>query len=169
LFAADADSLPPEFASRLKAFLVAHIGLRVFYPGVERFYDDVRFGRISEPLPIDAVEALTTIVAEAPDVFDASVGQALSDAAPSLPSPSEDGLHKHDTPALQLPDDPLGTLSTEKAQAYTRASVINRLWAAFLLGETLNKNADAWIRIGSKLVPYVRTIIEWIGTSRSSG
>jgi hypothetical protein len=61
--------------------------LRVFYPGVERFYDDVRFGRISEPLPIDAVEALTTIVAEAPEVFDASVGQALSDAAPSLPTP----------------------------------------------------------------------------------
>src|SRR5262249_7817375 len=59
LFAADADSLPPEFASRLRAFLQAHMALRVFYPGVERFYDDVRFGRTNEPLPIDAVEALT--------------------------------------------------------------------------------------------------------------
>src|SRR5262249_38961075 len=136
-------------------------------PGLERFYDDVRFGRASEPLPIDAVETLTTIVAEAPEVFDASVGQALSDAAPSLPARSEDAPHddEHDSAALQPPDDPLGTLPTEKAQAYMRAGIINRLWAVFQKGETLNKNSDAWMRMGVKLAPHVRKILEWLSSS----
>jgi hypothetical protein len=176
LFAADADSLPPEFASRLRALLQAHIALRVFYPGIERFYDDVRFGRTGDPLPIDAVEALTTILADAPKVFDASVGQALSDAAPSqalsdaapsFPLRSESVPHEHETAALRPPDDPLGTLSTEKAQAYARASIINRLWTVFLRGEALNKNADAWIAIGTKLVPYARPILEWLADFKS--
>jgi hypothetical protein len=167
LFAADAVALPPEFASRLRAMLQAHMALRVFYPQIERFYDDVRFRRTADPLPIDAADKINTIVAQAPEVFDSSVGQALSDAAPPMPPPLAAGPHEQDTAEVQPPADPFGTLPTEKAQAYLRAGIVNRLWAVFQKGETLNKSSEAWAKIGHQLVPYVRPILEWLSNSGS--
>jgi hypothetical protein len=161
LFVADADSLSPEFAIRLKALLQAHQALRVFYPGLMRFYDDVRFGRTSEPLPIDAAERIANIVEEAPHIFDSSVVQALSDAAPPLPAPTEPRAETGRTD-LQPPPDPMGSLPTEKAQAYARAGIINRLWAVFGQGEKINKNAESWVRTGQTLAPHIVKILDWL-------
>jgi hypothetical protein len=162
LFAADADILSPEFAAPLKAMLQAHQGLRVFYPGLERFYDDVRFGRTSEPLPIDAAERIADIVQRAPDIFDFSVVQALSDAAPPLPAPTEPPAETGRTD-LQPPPDPMGSLPTEKAQAYARAGIINRLWEVFERGEKINKNIEGWIKMGQTLAPHISQVIDWLG------
>jgi Leucine rich repeat len=162
LFAEDAAVLPVDFASRLKATLQAHMALRVFYPVVKRFYDDVRFGR-AEPLPIDAADNITALVREAPEIFDPSVGQALADAAPPLPASSAT-FPPNETRTLEPPPDLLGTLPTEKAQGYLRAGVINRLFAAFQKGEVLNKNAEAWAKMGERLLPYVREVIEWLAS-----
>jgi hypothetical protein len=165
LFAEDAAALPPEFASRLKVMLQAHMALRVFYPGLQRFYDDVRFGR-TDPLPIDATEKVAAIVEEAAAIFDRSVGQALANAAPPLPAsalPTGPFTNEaSEASALAPPPDLLGTLPTEKAQGYLRAGVINRLYAAFLKGEALNKNSEAWAKMGERLIPHVRPIIEWL-------
>ena len=166
LFAEDADALPPEFAARLKALLQAHMALRAFYPGLQRFYDDVRFGR-NAPLPIDAVEEITSIVREVAEVFDASVGQALADATPPLPAFTE-AIHSEEAPVtIRPPPDMLGTLSTEKAQRYLRAGIINRLYSAFLKGEALNKNSEAWVKMGGRLIPHIRPILEWLSTFAS--
>jgi hypothetical protein len=163
--AEDAAALPPEFASRLKAMLQAHMALRVFYPVVHRFYDDVRFGR-TDPLPIDATEKVAAIVGEAAAIFDPSVGQALADAAPQLPPPIPSMGHfpANQATALAPPPDLLGTLPTKKAQGYLRAGVVNRLYEAFLKGETLNKNSEAWVKMGESLIPHVRPIIEWLSS-----
>jgi hypothetical protein len=118
-------------------------------------------------LPIDAADKINTIVAQAPEVFDSSVGQALSDAAPPMPPPLAAVPHEQDTAEVQPPADPFGTLPTEKAQAYLRAGIVNRLWAVFQKGETLNKSSEAWAKIGHQLVPYVRPILEWLSNSGS--
>ena len=46
LFAAEAEILAVPFASKLKTFLEQHIGLRVFYPEIAKFYRDVQSGRL---------------------------------------------------------------------------------------------------------------------------
>jgi hypothetical protein len=58
----------------------------------------------------------------------------------------------------------LGTLPSEKAQGYMRAGIINRLYAAFLKGEALNKNSEAWAKMGERLIPHVRPVIEWLSS-----
>jgi hypothetical protein len=138
------------------------MALRVFYPGIARFYDDVRFGR-TDPLPIDAAEKITAIVQEAPEIFDPTIGQALAGAAPPLPA-SSTPAPGNATGTIEPPPDLLGTLPTEKAQGYLRAGVINRLFAAFQRGETLNKNSEAWTKMAGRLIPHVRPIIEWLNS-----
>jgi hypothetical protein len=166
LFAADAEILPPEFAARLRAMLQGHIW---HCACSTRGLSDFTMTCVSAE-PIDAVERITAIVAEDPEVFDISVGQALSDAAQPLPASLAEAPHgpPHGSD-LQPPPDPLGTLPTEKAQGYMRAGTINRLWAVFQKGEALNKNSDAWAKMGRQLVPHVRPILEWLSTFFSSG
>jgi hypothetical protein len=162
MFAAEAGILPPEFAARLRALLISHQALRVFYPGIARFYDDVRFGRSGEPLPIDAAESVSAVVANAPEIFDASVSRSLSDAAPALPIPPAEDLPPPSPADPQPPPDPLGSVPTDKAQAYTRASIINRLWGVFSKAEPFAKNSEAWVKIGNQLAPHVRDVIHWL-------
>ncbi|MES1155327.1 MAG: hypothetical protein ABUL48_02740, partial [Pseudorhodoplanes sp.] len=154
--------LPVEFASRLRSLLQAHQALRVFYPGVSRFYDDVRFGRTNEALPIDSADSITAIVARRPELFDASVGQALSDIAPPLPTSPPEGAPEPISTDPQPPPDPIGSIPTEKAQAYARAGVINRLWTIFQKGEMINKNTEAWKKAGTEMAPHVARIVGWL-------
>jgi hypothetical protein len=169
MFAADAGVLPIEFASRLKALLQAHQALRVFYPGLARFYDDVRFGRANEALPIDAAESIAAIVAQRPELFDQSVGRALSDIAAPLPAPPQDDLPKPTPTDPQPPPDPIAEIPTEKAQAYARAGAINRLWAFFQKGEMIEKNVDAWKKTGAEMAPHVAKIVGWLAKFIAAG
>jgi hypothetical protein len=170
LFAADVAILPTEFAVRLRAMLQSHQALRVFYPGIARFYDDVRFGRNNDPLPIDSAERILAIVAATPELFDASVQQALVDAAPPLPPALKlEGVQLPGSPDPQPPLDPIGDVPTEKAQAYARAGTINRLWAFFQKGEMVGKNSEAWIKTGATLAPHVTKIVDWLSKFISAG
>jgi hypothetical protein len=56
LWVNDLDSISAGLASLLKIFLEQHIGLRPYYPEIEKFYRDVQTGRIETPLPQDAVD-----------------------------------------------------------------------------------------------------------------
>jgi hypothetical protein len=164
MFQADTGTLPPDFASRLRNFLIAHQGLRVFYPGVERLYADVRFGRSSQPLPLDATDEISRIVSGTPEVFDSSVEQALVDTAPSLPAAPAEPPVTPDTGDIKPPPDPLDTLSTEKARDHLRARVINRLWSVFQKGEPVAKHSEAWIATAHRLAPHVRRVIDWLSS-----
>ena len=45
-----------------------------------------------------------------------------------------------------------------------RAGIINRLWGAFQKGEALNKNFEAWGKMGDQLVPHIRPVLEWLSS-----
>lgn len=169
MFAADVEILPTEFASRLRSMLQAHQALRVFYPGLTRFYEDIRFGRTNDPLPIDAAEHIAKIVAEAPELFDPSVRDALAAAAPQIPARSAPAFPDEASGDPRPPADPIGDVSTEKAQAYTRAGIINRLWAFFQKGETIEKNTEAWAKTGAEMAPHVARVVGWLAKFIGAG
>ena len=90
MFANEAAILPLPIGALLKSFLETHQSLRVFYPGLHRFYDAVRLGRIEDPLPIDAFSAVGRIVEETSTLFDYSVGETFGGLARNPPpAPAE--------------------------------------------------------------------------------
>jgi hypothetical protein len=82
LFGAESNILSVAFSSKLKTYLEQHIGLRVFYPEIAKFYRDVQTGKLEQPLPLDAVEGFVRGVQEStPDVFDPSVAETIEGSA----------------------------------------------------------------------------------------
>jgi hypothetical protein len=166
MFAVDADILSPGFASELKTFLEQHIGLRPYYPEIEKFYRDVQSGRIETPLPQDAVEGLVAgIKANSPDVFDPTVGIAVEGTAQPAPSVAElpsDELPPPDPNQVAPPVDPLKELDPRKARDFTFAGVVNALWKVFLEGEKVPKAGEGWKTAAHTLQPHVASILEWL-------
>ncbi|MEA2877438.1 MAG: hypothetical protein QOF14_2634 [Hyphomicrobiales bacterium] len=166
LFAAESDILSVAFASKLKIFLEQHIGLRVFYPEIANFYRDVQTGRIEAPLPLDAVEGLVQGVKDStPTVFEPSVSEAIEGSAQSPPTVTP--LPATEAPPADAnqpmpPKDPLGEIDPQKAQDFSFAGTVNRLWKAFLEGEKINKSLDGWTKAGDALRPHVGKILDWL-------
>jgi hypothetical protein len=166
LFAAEADELPYGFASHLKTFLEQHIGLRAFYPEIEKFYRDVQTGRIETPLPQDAVNGLINGVRlNSPNVFDPSVSEAI--AASAQPVPDIRPPHPAEPPRADQhqpmpPADPLKELDPKKARDFTVGGFVNALWKTYLEGEKVPKAAEGWHKAGETLQPYVTPILEWL-------
>jgi hypothetical protein len=164
LFAAEVDVLSLALAAKLQTFLEQHMGLRVFYPEIAAFYRDVQNGRITEPLPLDAIQGFISAVKEGtPVVFESPVQVAIGgmEATPVAVVPAG--------PSGQLvsnqpipPKDPLGNLDPQKASDFTVAGVTNGLWRIFLKGEKLNKAAEGWIRTANLLRPHVNEILNWL-------
>jgi hypothetical protein len=172
LFAADAQILSPGFASQLKTLLEQHIGLRPYYPEIEKFYRDVQTGHLETPLPQDAVEGFVNGVrGNTPMVFDVSVGGAIEEIAQPVPivrPPSADDRWQADQNQVVPPTDPLKELDPKKARDFSVGGVINALWRVFLEGERLPKAAEAWHDAGETLRPYVEAILEWLRSSPGS-
>jgi hypothetical protein len=166
LFAADANILAAGFASQLKTFLEHHIGLRPYYPEIEKFYRDVQSGRIETPLPQDAVDGIVKgIKANTPIVFDPSVSAAIEGAAqpaPSVGKPSADELPAPDPNQVTPPADPLKELDPKKARDFTFGGIVNALWKVFLEGEKVPKAGEGWNTAANTLQPYVAAILEWL-------
>jgi hypothetical protein len=166
LFAAEAEILPPGLASQLKTFLEQHIGLRPYYPEVEKFYRDVQSGHIEAPLPQDAVEGFVRGVKNnTPSLFDASVSNAVDASATpaptiSLPQPDERPPSKPDQPIP--PADPLKEIDPKRARDFMFGGVVNALWKVYLEGEKIPKAADGWRKAGDALQPYVEPILAWL-------
>jgi hypothetical protein len=166
LFAAEADVLPYGFAAQLKTFLEQHIGLRAFYPEIEKFYRDVQTGRIETPLPQDAVDGLINAVRlNSPNIFDPSVGEAIAGSAQPAPTiaPPHPAEQSHaDQNQLLPPADPLKELDPKKARDFTVGGVVNSLWKTFLQGEKVTKAGEGWYKAAETLQPYVAQILGWL-------
>ena len=166
LFAADALILSPGFASQLKTLLEHHIGLRPFYPEIERFYRDVQSGRIETPLPQDAVDGFIRGVRDyTPSTFDPSVSTAAD--VSTLPAPMIGQMPAEETRPLDPnepvpPADPLKELDPKKARDYTIGGFVNSLWKTYLEGEKVPKAAAGWKTAGAALQPYVEVILQWL-------
>jgi hypothetical protein len=86
MFSAEEAILPAVFAARLKILLQDHIGLRIFYPELERHYVAIKTVRLTRPLKRDAEEAIKQIIHEhTPDVFETSVGTAMDEVGKPVP------------------------------------------------------------------------------------
>jgi hypothetical protein len=173
LFAAEAAELSAGFTSQLKVFLEHHIGLRVFYPEIERFYRDVQSGRIEDPLPLDAVEGfLEAVRSHTPSVFDPTISDNLEGSAqapPPIGQPSSASLLPVDESHPVPPKDPLGDLAPRKAWDFTVAGAVNGLWKAFLTGEKTYKAFEGWRSAGEALAPTVAKILEWLQHFQGGG
>jgi hypothetical protein len=166
LFAADTNVLAAGFASQLKTFLEHHIGLRPYYPEIEKFYRDVQSGRIETPLPQDAVEGIVRgIKAHTSIVFDRSVTTAIEESAqpaPSIATPPADELPTPDPNQVMPPADPLKEIDPKKARDFAFGGIVNALWKVFLEGEKVPKAGEGWRAAANTLQPYVSAILEWL-------
>jgi hypothetical protein len=165
LFATEADVLSVAFASSLKTFLEQHMGLRVYYPEIQTFYADVREGRISSQLPLDAIGSVAKAINRfTPDVFQPNVSESLSETSTTLEATPELGVEHAQSGGQVLvpPPDPLGEIDPGHARDVSVAGMIGKIWKVFLIGEKLNQAVSAWISAGHALKPLVEPILLWL-------
>jgi hypothetical protein len=171
LFAAQVETLGRTFALRLQIFLQTHQGLRVFYPSLERFYQDVRNGRIQEALPIDAIESFVEGVENhTPTIFDPEIKSAFSENAAVVPMALEsttEAPRAKDASHPRPPPDPLGEIDPRKSRDYTFASMANSLWRVLAKGKEVSDSVKGWKGAYEALKGPFGTIAEWL--SRFSG
>jgi hypothetical protein len=170
LFEADALILSNGFAAALRGLMQAHLALRPFYPELERLYADVRNGRINEPLPVDAVHAITDIIrANTPRQFDPSVPEAMGIIAEPTVSPALPVINSGDIGPIQPPPDPLGPIENAKTKDAEQAGMLNRLWSVFKKGKEANESIDGWSDTASKLREPMHKLLDWINRNWPSG
>jgi len=167
LFASEADTLPKSICARLNVFLQNHQGIRVFYPGLKRFYDDIRNGRIEEPLSLDAMTKFVAGINEyTPSVFDPSVMSAFKGSSTPLPhiaaAPSDNMRSKDDPTRPRPPPDPLGEIDPQKSHDFTFASMANSLWRILSLGKKVGDTVEGWEKAFNVLREPFTTIANWL-------
>jgi hypothetical protein len=165
MFAAEADILSTPIASQLKTLLENYMGLRAFYPEVSAFQRDVREGRITEPLSLDAVDGFVAVVTKyTPEVFDRSVKPSIELASEQPANiaapPPEDRQPTANQP--MPPPDMMGDVDPGKAHDVTQATTLNRLWRAVRSGEQIYKSVHAWSETIKELEPWAAKIIRWL-------
>jgi tetratricopeptide (TPR) repeat protein len=164
MFASDASILPLPFSASLTTLLHLHMGLRVYYPELARYYEDVRSGRVERPLPLDAVAGFFAGVrANTPEIFDPTVSTAINEATPPLPTtfPPEDAPPLDPTVPVPPPD-PLGEVDLKKSRDYSVAGYVNELWKVFCQGPTIVKNLNSWNEAYHFLRDKVGPVLDWL-------
>jgi hypothetical protein len=166
LFAADEGILPTGFAGRLSVLLEDHIGLRSYYPELERHYHAVRTGRLAVPLSRDAVEAIRNAIhAHTPDVFHESVAPAMDEAAKPVPDakpPLAGDAPPFDPSQPKPPKDPIPEVDPVKSRSLAFASAANRIWEILRKGKDLPQTIDGWQKTYDQFKPHIGAIIEWL-------
>jgi hypothetical protein len=166
LFTAEEAILPVAFAGKLSVLLEDQIGLRSFYPEVERHYHAVNTGRLIKPLSRDVVEAIQNIVrSQTPTVFDETVSPALVEAAKPLPNIDQTVLGEippADENRPKPPRDPIVDADPRKTQNYTVASAFNRIWSILQKGKGTAENIEGWQTTYYLLKPHIGHVIEFL-------
>lgn len=168
MFQQDHATLGNAARSRLSTFLQSHQGLRVFYPGIARFYSDVRNGAIAAPLPFDATSDFCAGVRELEnDHFEREVADTFGEAAENrvtstLSRPPSTQINAAD---IQVPPDPLGEIDLKKANDVSTASKVNELWKTVTarIKET-GEAVDGAGKIYDRLKEPAKAILDWLRT-----
>ncbi len=163
LFEEDANILARALAERLNRILEFHIALRPYYPGVGRFYDDVRSGALSAPLPRDAIAGFVETVRDyTPDIFEPAVSRGIDKVEEDF-APQPAGPAPQLQPGVLAPrPDPIDAPDPEKTQAYSLASTINAVYRAFLKGKDMASAIKGWDEIAQKLGEHAGLVIEFL-------
>lgn len=155
------------FAARLKVLLEQHQGLRPYFPQLMTFYEDVRKGKLTEPLPLDSIEQLEKILREnTPEVFEPEVSESLNsmgeggvesvdgDALAGDQEPEEDGV--------KLPPDPIIDIDPERAAQQAKGGAFNKIWEMLLQVEAGARNIERIEKVTKVYAKYVRPLVEWL-------
>ncbi|QWG13813.1 hypothetical protein KMZ29_03595 [Bradyrhizobium sediminis] len=166
LFVADEEILSTGFAGRLSVLLEDHIGLRPYYPELERHYVAVRTGRLVTPLARDAVEAIRQMIrANTPNVFHESVSPAMDETA--KPVPDIKPLAPEDAPPPdpnrpRPPRDPVAEVDPAKSRNFAFASAANRIWEILKSGKNIRENVEGWQATYEQFKPHIGTVLQWL-------
>jgi hypothetical protein len=166
LFTADQEILPTGFASRLTVFLEDHIGLRAYYPEIERHYLTVRTDRLTEPLERDAVEGIQQIIRDnTPTVFEESVDAVMAEVARQVPEvrpPGPEDSPGFDPNRPSPPRDPIGEVDPQQSRNWIFASAFNRIWELVLKGKEVHEGLEGLQNIYEQLKPYVGHVLRFL-------
>jgi class 3 adenylate cyclase len=166
LFNAEEDILPAGFAAALAVLLEEHIGLRVFYPELERHYLAIRTGRLIRPLARDAVRAIQRVIrANTPDLFHESVGALVDETGKPIPEvrpPGPEDIPLHRPKGPRPPKDPVSDIDPAKLRSFTFASAINRIFDLLQKGKDLPAQLDGWRKAYDQIKPHAGAVLQWL-------
>lgn len=160
-----------RFAPRLQRLIEAHYGLRVYFPELLNFYDDVKQARQAEPPPLEALGKLRQIVADnTPDVFEPSVDAAFGHAvdvarqATEKQEASTDGGVSSSAPTT-LPPDPIADIDPVRAAQHAEISMQNRIWGVLRRIEEGGKTVERVDKAISSYAKWIDPILDWLSKS----
>lgn len=158
--------VPDKFARRVKRVIEAHYGLRVYFPDLLGFYDDIKRGELTEPPPIEALNQLSQTVAEfTPDVFEDAVKDSVGpDTWPTYES------SKHVSPlaeapaetSVTLPPDPIADVDPVRADQAARAGAFNRLWGVLRKPEKAADNIERAEKAAGTFAKHIGSVIDFL-------
>lgn len=159
-----------RFIRRCLRLVEAHYGLRVYFPELLDFYDDVRNARQTEPLPLEALSELRKVVDKlTPDVFEPSVGEAFGHVVDAA-HPLHNGTDGHDVgqnaeTSVSLPLDPIADIDPVRAGQHAEISMQNRLWGILRRVEDGGKAVDRIDRAVTAYSKFIDPILDWLSKS----
>ncbi|MDO1582384.1 toll/interleukin-1 receptor domain-containing protein [Rhizobium oryzicola] len=160
-----------RFAPRLQRLIEAHYGLRVYFPELLSFYDDVKQARQAEPPPLEALSELRKVVqSNTPAVFDTSVGAAFGhavDVAHPAKETQEGASSQESLPSahITLPPDPIAGVDPVRAAQHAEMSMQNRIWAVLRRVEEGGKTAERIDKAVSAYAKWIDPILDWLSNS----
>lgn len=160
-----------RFAPRLQRLIEAHYGLRVYFPELLEFYDDVKQARQAEPPPLEALGQLRHIITDnTPGVFAPSVNEKFAHAVDvarpatvSQETPS-DGLASASA-TRTLPPDPIAGIDPVRAAQHAEMSMQNRIWAVLRRVEEGGKAVDRIDKVVSGYAKWIDPVLDWLSRS----
>lgn len=160
-----------RFLSRARRLIEAHYGLRIYFPELFEFYEDVRQSRQTEPVPVEALGKLREAIDEhTPDVFEPSVGEAFAnavDVVPAAKAESNDALVEGGHPPVTstLPPDPIANVDPVRAAQHAEMSMQNRIWALLRGVEKGGKALERIEKVSATYQKWIDPILDWLSKS----
>ena len=155
--------LPAPFASRLKSVIANQFALNAFYDLVQRHNEAVNAGNWSRPFPLDYAKSFFGAVEEStPRFFEPEVGEGLHRVEEAAPRPAPPEPSPAPSAAIQPPPLPPGTPDAERSHERQMATAANALWEAFLHGQDLPLDREAWREAAEKLGANVRPLLDFL-------
>lgn len=155
-----------KFARRLKRVIEAHYGLRVYFPDLLGFYDDVKIGTVSEPPPLAAMEKIAEVVRKnTPDVFDDGVAETVTTTPRQKPVSevvANSVTYAEKQSEVELPPDPISGVDPAKADQVARAGNINKIWGVARKIENAAKNVERAEKTAKTLAKYIEPVLDWL-------
>jgi hypothetical protein len=164
MFLADADMLPADFASALKAVIANQFALNDFYDLVRRHNEAVNSGNWRQPFPFEAAQSFFGAVEDnTPDLFEREVGEGLRQVEQAVsPASRAPELTSGVAAAVGPPPLPPGTPNAEHSRQRQIATAANALWAVFLKGKDLPVALEGWTQAAHRLGENIGPILDFL-------